>query len=105
MAPSELVVWQCKLPRYQVPGSVNGVARAGIALAVWRMTPVFPFRAPQTQLFGAGAIEQIGAEANRLGLKKTLVVTDPGVARAGIADRVRQQLEASGVSTQLYDQA
>ncbi|HET7770922.1 MAG TPA: iron-containing alcohol dehydrogenase [Chloroflexota bacterium] len=69
------------------------------------MTAVFPFRVPQTQLFGAGAIEQIGAEADRLGLKKTLVVTDPGVAKAGVADRVRQLLEGAGVATQVYDQA
>jgi alcohol dehydrogenase len=63
------------------------------------------FRVPQTHVFGVGAIEQIGAEARRLGLQKTLIVTDPGVARAGIAGLVQQLLEAAGFATALYDQA
>ena len=68
------------------------------------MDSVFPFRVPSTQLFGAGAIEQIGAETMRLGLRRVLIVTDPGVARAGVADRVRALLESAGVGTGLYDQ-
>src|SRR5262245_15327170 len=65
---------------------------------------VYPFRVPQSQIFGAGAIERIGDEAKRLGVTRALVVTDPGVAKAGIAGRVRELLEAAGVKTGLYDQ-
>jgi alcohol dehydrogenase len=65
---------------------------------------VLPFRVPAAQFFGPGAVEKIGDEAKRLGLSRALVVTDPGVARAGIADHVRSLLEAAGVATGVYDQ-
>ncbi|HEU5318115.1 MAG TPA: iron-containing alcohol dehydrogenase [Chloroflexota bacterium] len=64
---------------------------------------VFPFRVPPTQLFGTGAVEKIGDEAKRLGISRALVVTDPGVAKAGIAERVRELLDAAGVATAVYD--
>jgi alcohol dehydrogenase len=64
---------------------------------------VYPFRVPPTQLFGTGAVEKIGDEAKRLGITRALVVTDPGVAKAGIAGHVRDLLERAGVSTSLYD--
>lgn len=65
---------------------------------------VYPFRVPPTHYFGFGAVERVGEEARRLGARRALVVTDPGVARAGIAGRVRELLEAVGISTGLYDQ-
>src|SRR5437867_18937 len=106
MAPSELVVWQCRLPRYQLPGSANGLARTGMdetavcstpqavgsanrlptaygelespAMTIGRLPErqpdaVFPFRVPQTQIFGSGAVEKIGDECQRLGLHRALV--------------------------------
>src|SRR5919108_1831990 len=65
---------------------------------------VFPFRVPPVQHFGPGAVERVGDEAQRLGARRALVITDPGVARAGIAGRVRELLEAAGVTTGIYDQ-
>ena len=62
-----------------------------------------PFRVPPSQIFGAGAIEQLGEEAKRLGWQRALVVTDPGVA--AIADCARRVLEAAGIATGLYDRA
>jgi len=61
-----------------------------------------PFRAPETQHVGRGAVERVGDEARRLGAARVLVVSDPGVARAGIATRVRDLLEGAGVTTGLY---
>ena len=55
-----------------------------------------PFRAPETQHVGRGAVERVGDEARRLGAARVLVVSDPGVARAGIATRVRDLLEGAG---------
>jgi alcohol dehydrogenase len=60
------------------------------------------FRAPETQYFGRGAVERVGDEAKRLGAGRVLVISDPGVARAGIATRVRDLLEGAGVATGLY---
>jgi alcohol dehydrogenase len=61
-----------------------------------------PFRAPATQHFGPGAIERVADEAQRLGARRALVISDPGVAGAGIAGRVRDLLEGAGVATSLY---
>ena len=65
---------------------------------------VFPFRAPPSQFFGPGAVERIGEEAQRLGVRRALVISDPGVAGAGIAGRVRDLLAGAGIATGLYDQ-
>jgi alcohol dehydrogenase len=64
---------------------------------------VFPFRAPATQHFGRGAVERVGEEAGRLGARRALVITDPGVAKAGIAGRVRDLLAGAGIATGLYE--
>jgi alcohol dehydrogenase len=65
---------------------------------------VYPFRVPSSQIFGSGAVERVAEEVKRLGAQRALVITDPGVAKAGIAGRVRDLLEAGGVATGLYDQ-
>lgn len=65
---------------------------------------VYPFRVPQSQIFGFGAVERVGEEAKRLGAQRALVVTDPGVAKTGIAGRVRELVEAAGIKTGVYDQ-
>ena len=61
-----------------------------------------PFRAPATQHFGPGAVERVADEAGRLGARRALVISDPGVEQAGIAGRVRDLLEGAGVATALY---
>jgi alcohol dehydrogenase len=58
---------------------------------------------PATQHFGAGAVERVGEEAQRLGARRALVVSDPGVTEAGIAGRVRDLLAGAGVTAGLYD--
>ena len=52
--------------------------------------------------FGAGAVEEAGWELDRLGVRRPLVVTDPGVVAAGILDRVLAVLDADVV---VYDRA
>jgi alcohol dehydrogenase class IV len=55
--------------------------------------------------YGAGAVEDAGWELARLGVTRTLLVTDPGVAALGIPDRVRASVEAAGIDVVVYDQA
>jgi alcohol dehydrogenase class IV len=55
--------------------------------------------------FGAGAVDDAGWEVQRLGARRVLLVTDPGVAAAGHPQRVERSLQASGIDVVLYDRA
>ena len=53
--------------------------------------------------FGPGASAEAGWEMARLGVRRALLVSDPGIVRAGITERVRQSIEAAGVACVVYD--
>ena len=55
--------------------------------------------------FGPGAAADAGWELKRLGVTRALLVTDPGVARLGHPDRVRERIEAEGIAVVVYDRA
>ncbi len=59
------------------------------------------FRCAPVVHFGPGAVARLGDELARLGAEKAIVVTDPGVAKVGLVERVLK-----GVSAQVavYDQ-
>jgi hydroxyacid-oxoacid transhydrogenase len=55
--------------------------------------------------FGPGAAADAGWELKRLGVKRALLVTDPGVAAIGHPERVRASIEAEGIEVVVYDRA
>jgi hydroxyacid-oxoacid transhydrogenase len=55
--------------------------------------------------FGPGAAADAGWELERLGVKRALLVTDPGVAVIGHPERVRASIEAEGIDVVVYDRA
>lgn len=55
--------------------------------------------------YGPGAAEEAGWELERLGVKRVMLVSDPGVAAAGITGRVREAVEAAGVAAEVWDRA
>ncbi|WP_310961110.1 hydroxyacid-oxoacid transhydrogenase [Nocardioides terrisoli] len=63
---------------------------------------VFTYGAP-TLKFGAGASDEIGHDLSRLGARRVLVVTDPGVAATGHPERVAEQIATYGIETAVYD--
>jgi len=75
------------------------------------MIPGFPLPvggfdyAPRTRLlFGRGLLSRVGDLAKELGGRRVLVVTDPGLVRAGHADRVIDAMSQSGLAVSCYDQ-
>jgi alcohol dehydrogenase len=53
---------------------------------------------PRTRVvFGAGVLARLGELARGLGLRRTLLVSDPGLLRSGHPQRAKGLLEASGV--------
>jgi len=60
---------------------------------------------PTRIVFGAGALERLPTEAGQLGVRRALLVTDEGVARAGLAKRVADALLASKVHCEIWAKA
>jgi alcohol dehydrogenase class IV len=55
--------------------------------------------------FGPGAAAEAGWELTRLGVRRALLVTDPGVAAAGHAERVRAVIAEAGIAVLVFDGA
>jgi len=64
------------------------------------MTSIWSF--PTRVIFGQGAAQELGSEAKRLGAKHALLVSDPGVAGAGILDGISESLQAAGLGVTRY---
>lgn len=61
---------------------------------------------PRTRLvFGANTVERVGELAAELGGKRVLLVTDPGIVKAGHAARVQESLAKAGLHVSLFDHA
>ena len=55
--------------------------------------------------FGRGASAEAGWELKRLGVRRAMLVTDPGVAALGHPERIKELIEAEGIAVVLYDRA
>src|SRR5262245_54903848 len=62
---------------------------------------VFTYAAPQL-MFGSGASAEIGYALGRLGVRRGLVLTDPGVAATGAPLRVANQMSSYGIDARLF---
>ena len=61
---------------------------------------------PRTRLvFGAHSVERVGELAAELAGRRVLLVTDPGLVKAGHAARVQESLVKSGLRVSLFDRA
>jgi hydroxyacid-oxoacid transhydrogenase len=63
---------------------------------------VFTYAAPALK-FGPGAADEIGHDLAQTGVRRALVVTDPGVAATGHPKRIAEQMAAYGVETEVFD--
>ena len=55
--------------------------------------------------FGRGAAAEAGWELDRLGVRRAMLVTDPGVVAVGYPERIMKTIEAEGIEVVLYDRA
>jgi alcohol dehydrogenase class IV len=60
---------------------------------------------PQIVRFGAGVLGSLSKEVEKLGAKKVLIVTDPGVYSSGLTQPVREQLSGARVSVDTFSEA
>jgi len=59
---------------------------------------------PSLVIFGIGTVTRVGQEAKRLNAQRVLIVTDPGVPKAGLLDRVREPLLKEGLEVEVWDE-
>lgn len=67
------------------------------------MTNIRSFEIPTVMKHGLGAINALADEAKALGMKRPLVVTDPGVVRVGLLDRTIKPLQAANLDYVVFD--
>jgi hydroxyacid-oxoacid transhydrogenase len=65
---------------------------------------VFTYGAPLLK-FGTGASEEIGFDLSEYGVRRVLVITDPGVAATGHPQRVAEQMAGFGIEALVFDRA
>jgi alcohol dehydrogenase len=64
--------------------------------------PLFDFQLPTRIVFGPGSLSELGTVAASLSAKRVLVVSDPGIIKAGHAPRGIESLRATGLTVELF---
>jgi alcohol dehydrogenase len=65
--------------------------------------PPFDFHCPTRIVFGGGKIDELGPIAMGLGVKRVLVVSDPGIVAAGHTTRGIDSLSRFNITIELFD--
>lgn len=64
----------------------------------------FNFSTPSTIIFGVDTVKQLGEHVKRFHGKKAYIITDAGIAKAGLLDKVKDILKKDGIEVGYYDQ-
>ncbi|HBS60545.1 MAG TPA: L-threonine dehydrogenase [Firmicutes bacterium] len=62
----------------------------------------FGFFIPTVSLMGVGSSKETGPQVKALGGSKALIVTDAGLFKMGVADKVKAQIEEAGVQAVIF---
>ncbi len=65
--------------------------------------PTFEYLMPTRIIHGLGSLSHLGREMRGLGVRRALIVTDPGIRAAGLADRAAAALQEAGVEVVIFD--
>jgi alcohol dehydrogenase len=65
--------------------------------------PMYEFKVPTRVIYGRDSAARIGEIAAGLPIKKALLVTDSGVAKSGVVERLLAPLQAAGVKVSVFD--
>lgn len=67
------------------------------------LTESFQFVLPTKVVYGPGCIKELPEQLAAFGGKRPILVTDPGVMKSGIADKIAKLLKDAGVEYLLFD--
>ncbi|MEM5767991.1 MAG: iron-containing alcohol dehydrogenase, partial [Bacillota bacterium] len=62
----------------------------------------FGFFIPTVNLMGVGSSKETGPQVKALGGSKALIVTDAGLFKMGVADKIKAQIEEAGVQAVIF---
>jgi alcohol dehydrogenase len=68
------------------------------------LSGLFEFKNPTRILFGLNVMDKAAEVVASFGTKRVFLVTDPGVVRAGLVDRVAEVLKRGSVEYSVFDQ-
>lgn len=71
------------------------------AMGLWR--DEFTYYLPTKIFFGVGVANRTGEIANNLGMKKVLIITDSGINKTGIVDKIKETFKDFNISSDIYD--
>src|SRR6184192_3137956 len=54
--------------------------------------------------FGLGATDEVAYDLKRLGVKHALIITDHGIMKLGLPERVRTLLQEASINAEIYDE-
>src|SRR5258708_14488448 len=54
--------------------------------------------------FGPGATGEVAYDLKRLGVRHALIITDRGIMKLGLPERVRTVLQEAGISADIFDE-
>jgi alcohol dehydrogenase len=80
---------------------MSGITITGIE----SLTTPFDFQLRTRMVRGAGCIDRLGELADELGMRRALLVTDPGIVAAGHVRRGMAALESAKIDVQLFEGA
>jgi choline dehydrogenase len=60
---------------------------------------------PETIRFGPGVLDTLAGDVEKMGVKKALIVTDPGIYQSGLVQPVKEQLSGATVAVDTYSEA
>lgn len=72
-------------------------------MKVEHMYKFHQFELPTAIKHGIGSIKYIGSEVKKLGVNKALLVTDPGIYKAGVIQPIINLLQEEGIEVVLFD--
>lgn len=64
----------------------------------------FSILTPANILVGNDSVKKVGEEAKKLGASKVLIITDIGIVKAGIMEKVKKLLEKENLEVEVFDE-
>jgi len=84
-------------------GNARTTTQGEMKMALGEQT--YGFYIPTVSLMGIGSAKETGEQVKALGASKALLVTDKGLSAMGVADKIKAQVETTGVQVVIFDGA